>query len=302
MPSGPGTPTLDQLQVFVQVVDAGSFTAAARTLNRALSVISYTIAHLEAQLGVSLFDRTSSRRPQLTEAGRVVLAEARSVVGGVDTLRSKVAGMMQGLEGELCVALDSLLSRARVVDALTAFSKEYPSVKLHLHMETLGAVAGLVLDGSAVIGISGAFTAGLDELQRSSVGSLRMVPIAGRQHKLATVPPGGHPPGVSRDHVQLVIYDRSPLTAGRDFSVNANHTWRLAELSSKHMLLNAGIGWGMMPLAMVKDDIAAGVLVQLDIPDAVAFDYKLDAIYRTDTPPGPAACWLVKRFQGQPSD
>ncbi len=302
MPSGPGTPTLDQLQVLIQVVDTGSFTAAAKTLNRALSVISYTIANLEAQLGVGLFDRTSSRRPQLTEAGRVVLAEARSVVGGVDTLRAKVAGMLQGLEGELHVALDSLLSRARVVDALTAFSREYPSVKLHLHVETLGAVAGLVLDGAAVIGISGPFTAGLDGLQRRSVGSLRMVPVAGRQHPLATLPPGGHPPGASRDHVQLVIYDRSPLTAGRDFSVNASHTWRLAELGSKHMLLSAGLGWGMMPLAMVADDIASGVLVQLHVPDAVAFDYTLDAIYRTDTPPGPAACWLVERFRGQSAD
>ena len=302
MSSAPGTPTLDQLQVLVYVVDTGSFTGAAKKLNRALSVISYTISNLEAQLGIGLFDRTSSRRPQLTEAGRVVLAEARSVVGSVGTLRAKVAGMLQGLEGELHVVLDSLLSRERVVDALTVFSREYPSVKLHLHVETLGAVAGLVLDGTAVIGISGPFTVGFDELRRTSVGSLRMVPVAGRHHPLAEVPPGGHRPGASRDHVQLVVYDRSPLTAGRDFSVSASHTWRLAELYSKHMLLRAGMGWGMMPLAMVKDDVAAGVLVELATPDAVAFDYPLDAIYRADTPPGPAARWLIERLQGQHSD
>ncbi len=302
MPSAPGTPTLDQLQVLIHVVDTGSFTGASRKLNRALSVISYTVSNLEAQLGLELFDRTSSRRPQLTEAGRVVLAEARAVVGGVDSLRAKVAGMLQGLEGELHVALDTLLSRERVVDALTAFAQEYPSVKLHLHVETLGAVASLVLGGSAVIGISGPFTAGLDALQRRGVGSLRMVPVAGPAHPLATVPPGGHPPGASRGHVQLVIYDRSPLTAGRDFSVNASQTWRLAELGSKHMLLRAGMGWGMMPLSVVKDDLASGELVELEVPDAVAFDYALDAIYRADTPPGPAACWLVERFRSQASD
>ncbi len=302
MPSAPGTPTLDQLQVFIHVVDAGTFTGAARKLNRALSVISYTVSNLEAQLGLALFDRTTSRRPRLTEAGRVVLAEARAVVRGVDALRAKVADLSQGLEGELHVALDSLLSRERVVDALTAFAHAFPSVRLHLHVETLGAVASLVLEGSATIGVSGPFTAGLEQLQRTGVGSLRMVPVAGRQHKLASVPAGGHPPGTSRDHVQLVISDRSPLTAGRDFSVNASHTWRLADLGAKHMLLRAGMGWGMMPLAAVRSDIAGGALVELDMPDAVAFDYRLDAIHRTDTPPGPAGRWLVERFRTQPSD
>lgn len=299
MPTGPGTPTLDQLHVLIQVVETGSFTAAARKMNRALSVVSYTISNLEAQLGVELFDRTVSRKPQLTEAGRVVLAEARSILGGIGNLRAKVAGMTQGLEGELHVVLDSLLSSARVVDALTAFSDQFPAVKLHLHIETLGAVANLVLEKTAVIGISGQRTRDFDELHRISVGSLRMVPVAGARHPLAIV---GNRPGNAREHVQLVIYDRSPLTKDKDYSVIASRTWRLADLSAKHMLLRAGIGWGVMPLAMVEDDLAKGVLVQLDVPELAPFDYPLDAIYRADTPPGPAASWLIERFRAQASD
>lgn len=300
MTAGPGTPTLDQLHVLVQVVEAGSFTAAARRMNRALSVVSYAVGNLEAQLGVALFDRTASRRPQLTEAGRVVLAEARLVVGGVGNLRAKVAGMLQGLEGELHLVLDSLLPSARVVDALTAFADEYPTVGLHLHVETLGAVASLVLAKAATVGIGGQRTAHSDELHRVSVGSLRMVPVAGARHLLASA--GGHPPGAAREHVQLVVYDRSPLTEGRDFSVIASRTWRLGDLCAKHRLLRAGIGWGVMPLAMVRGDLAAGVLVQLDIPELPPFDYPVDAVYRADTPPGPAATWLIERFRGQPSD
>lgn len=300
MTSGPGTPTLDQLHVLVQVVEAGSFTAAARKMNRALSVVSYTISNLEAQLGVGLFDRTASRTPQLTEAGRVVLAEARSVMGGVGNLRAKVAGMLQGLEGELHVVLDSLLSSARVIDALTAFSNEHPTVRLHLHVETLGAVASLVLGKTAIIGISGPFTADFDELHQTSVGSVRMVPVAGARHPLATA--GRQPPGAIREHVQLVVYDRSPLTRGKDFSVIASRTWRLGDLYAKHMLLRAGTGWGVMPLAMARDDLATGVLVQLDLADLVPFDYPVSAICRADTPPGPAAKWLIDRFRGQPSD
>jgi leucyl aminopeptidase len=96
MPSEPGTPTLDQLRVFLTVVEVGSFAGAARQLGRATSVISYSIANLEAQLGVSLFDRESTRKPQLTEAGRTVLAEARTVFNGVDALRAKVKGLVAG--------------------------------------------------------------------------------------------------------------------------------------------------------------------------------------------------------------
>src|SRR5215472_13968018 len=109
MPSAPGSPTLDQLRVFLTVVDVGSFAGAARRLGRATSVISYSIANLEAQLGISLFDRQSTRKPQLTEAGRTVLSEARTVTNGINGLRSKVRGLLQGLEAEIRLVLDVML-------------------------------------------------------------------------------------------------------------------------------------------------------------------------------------------------
>jgi DNA-binding transcriptional LysR family regulator len=99
MSSDPGTPTLDQLRVFLTVVEVGSFAGAARKLGRATSVVSYSIANLEAQLGLSIFDRESTRKPQLTEAGRAVLSEARSVTNGINGLRAKVRGLLQGVGG-----------------------------------------------------------------------------------------------------------------------------------------------------------------------------------------------------------
>ncbi|TKD40796.1 LysR family transcriptional regulator, partial [Azotobacter chroococcum] len=46
-------------------------------------------------------------------------------------------------------------------------------------------------------------------------------------------------------------------------------------------------------------DLASGRLVRLDLPDCVGGDYVFDIIYRTDTPPGPAANWLIERFKAQ---
>ncbi|AKJ08264.1 Transcriptional regulator, LysR family [Archangium gephyra] len=288
------------MRVFMTVVEVGSFAGAARQLNRATSVISYTIANLEAQLGVSLFDRESTRKPQLTEAGRMVLAEARTVSHGVDGLRAKVKGLLQGLEAELRVALDVILPASRVVDALKSFREEFPTVSLHLHMEALGAVTQRVLDGAATLGVSGPLDAGLDGIERISIGSVRMIPVAAPEHPLARAK--RNRPGAGREHVQLVLTDRSTLTQGKDIAVVSPRTWRLADLGSKHMLLREGIGWGNMPIPMIREDLESGRLVHLDMPDYKGGSYTFDAIYRTDTPPGPAASWLISRFQGQRSE
>src|SRR5258707_14442857 len=95
----PGTPTIDQLKVFLSVVEAGSFTAAGRRLGRATSAVSYTVANLETQLGVTLFDREQTRKPTLTEAGAAVLSKARRVSIGGDDLLATVKGLLEGLEG-----------------------------------------------------------------------------------------------------------------------------------------------------------------------------------------------------------
>ncbi|WP_152223532.1 LysR family transcriptional regulator [Pseudomonas sp. SCB32] len=299
MISDPGTPTLDQLRVFLTVVDVGSFAAAARKLSRATSVVSYSIANLEMQLGVVLFDRHTTRKPQLTDAGRAVLAEARTIANGVSGLRAKVKGLLYGLEAELHVVLDVMLPAERVVEALKSFQENFPTVSLHLHMEALGAVTQLVLNRGASVGVSGPLEGSIDGIERIAVGSVELVPVAAPSHPLAMKPMNA--PGAGREHVQLVLSDRSPLTEGKDFAVIGTRTWRLADLGAKHILLKEGIGWGNMPLPMVRDDLASGRLVRLGMPDCESGIYRFDAIYRTDTPPGPAARWLIEHFGEHPA-
>src|SRR5258706_12664554 len=89
--------TLDQLRTFIAAVDEGSFSAAGRKLRRAQSVVSQTLANLEAQLGVKLFDR-SSRYPKLTEARPSLLADERSVADNVDGFKPRARALREGLE------------------------------------------------------------------------------------------------------------------------------------------------------------------------------------------------------------
>jgi DNA-binding transcriptional LysR family regulator len=291
---GIGTPTYDQLSLFLAVVDEGSFAAAGRRLGRAVSVVSYGIANLEAQLGLALFEREGTRRPVLTEEGKAVLAEARGIARDMDGLVARVKGLREGLEAEIGLVVDVMLPPGRLGAALRAFNAQFPTVALRLHVEALGAVTAKVLEGEAVIGISGPLTAGTQGLDWIAAGEAGLVPVAAPDHPLALMAPV--PPGAARNHVQLVLSDRSPLTDGRDFSVLSPRTWRLADLSAKHALLRQGIGWGNMPLWMVEADLLSGALVRLSLPDWSAPAYGFSGIWRADTPPGPAARWLLEQL------
>lgn len=290
----PGTPTFDQLRIFLTIVDTGSFAAAGRKLNRAVSVISYGIANLEAQLGLRLFDREGTRKPTLTVAGRALLAEARTITAGIEDLRAKVKGLLDGLEAEVNLAVDVMLPAERLDQVLRAFAREYPTVSLRLHVEALGAVTQMVLDGKAVIGLSGPLAIGVEGLDHVGAGSVPMVPVAAPDHPLGRMDP--IPPGAGRDYTQLVLTDRSRFTEGRDFAVRSAKTWRLADLGAKHALLRQGIGWGNMPLPMVEADLVAGTLIRLAMPDSPGGTYRFAGVWRRDTPPGPAASWLLDQF------
>jgi DNA-binding transcriptional LysR family regulator len=165
-------------------------------------------------------------------------------------------------------------------------------------MEALGAVTQMVQDRSATLGITGPVVGQVGAgLSRIWVGEVALVPVAAPDHPLAKA--RSLRPGDVSKHVQLVLTDRSSLTKGVDFAVLSPHTWRLADLGSKHMLLRAGVGWGSMPLPMVQDDIETGRLILLDSPDARRVSYWFEAIHRTDSPPGPAGAWLIEHFKGQ---
>ena len=289
--ASPGTPTFDQLRIFLAIVDTGSFAAAGRKLNRAVSVISYGIANLEAQLGLSLFAREGTRKPTLTTAGRALLAEARTIAEGMDGLRAKVKGMLDGLEAEIDVAVDVMIPPDRLGKVLRGFAQAFPTVQLRLHVEALGAVTAMVLDGKAIVGISGPITEGAE---RVAAGQTLMVPVAAPDHPLARMDP--IVPGAGRGYTQLVLSDRSRFTEGRDFAVVSSKTWRLADLSAKHALLREGIGWGNMPIHMIAGDLQSGALVRLAMPDSTEGVYGFWAIWRRDQPPGPAAQWLLDEF------
>lgn len=287
-------PSLDQLKVMIAVVDTGSFSAAAKTLHRSQPVISYAIANLEAQLGITLFER-KGQRPVLTEAGKTVLAYARRISLVTDEMRAGVSGLIRGLENEVSIAVDVLFPIDTLAIALKEFSVEYPSVLLKLRLDALGGVPQLVMDSICQIGISCLIQDWPDQIESNDFGVMKLLPVAAPEHPLASQP-GPIPVSVLREHVQLALADRTRLTEHHDLAISGIRTWRISDLGAKHALLRAGIGWGHMPEHMVREDIKTGRLVRLPLSSRKGGTQAYTMIHRVDAPPGPAGRWLYEKL------
>jgi DNA-binding transcriptional LysR family regulator len=288
--------TLDQLRTFIAAVDAGSFSAAGRKLRRAQSAVSQTLANLEAQIGVKLFDR-SARYPRLTEEGRSLLVDARSVADNVDGFKARARAMREGLEPELSVAMDVMYPMEALTRAATHSRKTYPHTPLRLYVEALGGVIKPVLDRKCSIGVIGSLPVVSDELQSEPLLDLPMVTVVSPAHPLATMRGAVSASAVAK-HVQLVLADRTTLTEGRDFGVLSPLTWRMADLGAKHAFLRAVLGWGHMPLHMVQADLDSGVLVKIRVqglPRDVLMSMRV--VFRKDAPPGPAARAFIAQLK-----
>jgi DNA-binding transcriptional LysR family regulator len=289
--------TLDQLRTFIAAVDEGSFSAAGRRLRRAQSVVSQTLAALEAQLGLTLFDRRG-RLPVLTEQGRALIAEARAAAGGVDQFKARAKSLAGGLEAELSVVVDVMFPIAVLTEAVGAFQARFPNTPLRLYVEALGAVLQPVLDERCAFGVMGSLPNAPAHMTMERLLGARLVMVASPQHPL-----GAHGATIPIDslsqHVQLVLTDRSALSAGREFGVFSAKAWRIADLGAKHAFLRAGLGWGSMPLDVVEADLEACRLVRLNIADPAPRVHimTLSAVYPTATPPGPAGRWLIERLR-----
>src|ERR1700681_2879222 len=143
--------SLDQLRTFIAAADEGSFSAASRRLRRAQSVVSQTMANLEGQLGVKLFNR-SARIPVLTDQGRALLVDARAVAGDVDLLKARAKRLAGGLEPELSVVLDVVFPLAPFTATVAAFQTEFPATLLRFDIES-SAVIEPVLAGRCAVGV-----------------------------------------------------------------------------------------------------------------------------------------------------
>src|SRR5437867_8469496 len=125
---------LATMEVFVRVVETGSFSAAARQLHVGQPAVSKTVAQLEERLGVRLLLR-STRGLMPTEAGQNFYERAKRAIEEADEAELAARGANASLSGELRVSAAVTFSRLHIVPRLTVFLAEHPALRVALVLD-----------------------------------------------------------------------------------------------------------------------------------------------------------------------
>jgi DNA-binding transcriptional LysR family regulator len=289
--------SLDQLRTFIAAADEGSFSAAGRRLKRAQSVVSQTLANLEGQIGVSLFDRRG-RFPVLTGQGRALLTEARAAVGGAELFKSRAKTLAGGLDPELNVVVDIMFPVAALISGVAALQKKFPSTVLRLHVGARSGVVEPVLDGRCSVGIMGSHTLAPPQLDCERLMPVSIVAVASPRHPLASHI-GPIPTAALAEHIQLVHTDPSDSSRICEFGPASPRAWFISHLAEKQAFLRSGLGFGCLPLPMVEADLASGALVRIELEDIPPDGnvVVMSAAYRKDIPLGQAVRWFIDHLK-----
>src|SRR6202789_3817030 len=230
--------SLDQLRTFIAAAEEGNFSAAGRRLRRAQSVVSQTLANLEGQIGVRLFDR-GGRVPKLTDQGHALLARARAVASEVDLFKARAKGLANGLETELSLVADAMFPVGVLASAVAAFQVQFPAIPLRLYVQMWEAVADPVLERRCAIGLMGSLPPVPPQLRRERVLAVSAIKVASPRHPLAT-----HrlpiPMTILAEHIQLVHADLYSVRQTGRLGLLSPRVWSLCDLAAKHHFLRAG--------------------------------------------------------------
>lgn len=266
------------LRVFHTIVQQGSFAAAARQLGLSPAAVSKNIAELEASLGSRLLNRTT-RRLSLTEAGERYADRVGRILEDLEDADHELADLSGGVLGRLRVGAPLTLGLKVLSPALPAFLRRHPRLTLDLDLDD--RQVDIIREGFDLV-LRGGPALDDSRLIARKVATLRYVVCASPDYMARH--PGPTRPEAVADHtlVQFSLPRRSgPWVYVRDrervdvpvqpcYTVNSSLAIRDAVM--------AGVGIGRMPELYVRDDLAAGRLIEI-LPDWSTGALDVFAVY-----------------------
>ena len=266
-----------ELEVYVRVVHAGSFTAAGRDLGLSPSAVSKQISRLEDRLGVRLLNRTT-RRVAMTEEGAAFFEHAKRIIADLDEAEQTISQLRAAPRGTLRANMPVTFGQLILAPLIPEFLRRYPDVELDI---TLNDRMVDLVDEGMDLGIR------IGELKDSSLivrklaASRRAVCAAPDYLERAGTP---YRPADLRNHSCMVYTYRTwrndwpfrgpdgseVVHVTGSFSANNGEVLRQAALG--------GSGIIMLPIWQVLDDLRAGRLVEV-LPNYSSPDADIHAVY-----------------------
>jgi len=176
--------TLRRMEVFVAIVDEGSFVAAADRFGIAQPSISAHIRALERTVGGEVFERRRGRKPVLTDLGHSILLHARELLAEADDMRADVVKLRNATGQRVVLACQRSLANYALKQQITGFALSHPEVQLIVRIGKQEDVIDEVRDGIADVGcfLSNEETRGL---RSEVIGVEKLVLVASPTHPLA---------------------------------------------------------------------------------------------------------------------
>lgn len=231
---------IDEIRSFVAVAETGSFSAAARNLKRAQSVVSMHIAGFEAELGYKLFDRTP--KPVLTAQGRELLVGAKRVLVEADRLQNRALTLSETQTPSIYMGIDLVLEAPVMIDLLRLFAKSFPSVRLQI--ENISGSEAKWFFTKTGMNLALVFSSDPSlESDEYILGHSPLSIVVAKNHPLAAI----DRPTVDdlRRYRQIVVHARdpqspSPAVVNTDYWEIDSGLWALG-------LAARGVGWAILP-------------------------------------------------------
>jgi DNA-binding transcriptional LysR family regulator len=287
--------SLEALHIIDAIDRRGSFAKAGQELHRVPSTISYTVAKLEGELGLQVFERNGPRIV-LTAAGRELLKEGRYLLKAALDLEQRVKRIASGWETELAIGMDSMFSALALGGDIGAFYQVAQRTRLRLVQETLSGPWEALLDRRVdlLVGVAGEGPAGGGYVARP-IGRMGFVFAVAPGHPLANRP---EPLGRAdlQDQRAVVVGDSArnmaPRTVGLLLGQDA---LTVPTMQLKLQFQLAGFGFGFLPQPCARAAIAQGRLVERQVEEPRA-DETFYVAWRSGDE-GAALRWWRERMQ-----
>jgi DNA-binding transcriptional LysR family regulator len=292
---------LRHLEHFVAVAEEQNFTRAAQRLHLVQSALSVSVRSLERELGTSLFERTT-REVRLTDAGRILLPEARRTLDAAASAQAAVQSAREGLRGTLRLGLMQVVGLVDIGPLIARFHRDRPLVDIRPRAAT-GGSASLVADvrqgilDAAFVGVSNTDHPGLTSTMLSAEPVLLACPPVhplARRSAVSVSELAGEPlVDFTAGWGTRTMVDQLFATAGVERSVGIE----VPDASIHAALVGAGLGLGILPESMIAAAGLTGVPLRPAMTFGVAFVVPSD---RPLSPVAQAFADLVAATYGEP--
>jgi DNA-binding transcriptional LysR family regulator len=267
--------TLDAWEILQTVVQVGGFAPAAEKLNRSQSTISYAIGRLQSQLGVRLFE-IQGRKAQLTELGRVLLADAEPHLAGFHRLEQNARLMASGGASEIRLSVDSIFPDDRLFAALASFSSSFPYVKPKLRQGSFLSADSEFSLHNAQLCVTGLMSR---ELFVKPILVIGMIAVARRDHPLLSI---RRRPSRSdlMQHTMVTIESTASGSLKHQPRLPAQRALSVGTIESAIAAVRSGFCFGWLPKYRIHSELNSGDFMPLPLPAGKTRDVHLNLVCR----------------------